>query len=110
MTTPRHIRTVRERTIFWALCALALVSVILYANFLQGAVRAVVLRERAIEERVLATARVGELEARYSGLQNSLNLEYAYAHGFVDADSLVFVSRLPFDRALSLNTTSNTHR
>jgi hypothetical protein len=104
MTTPRHIHRIRERSIFWALCALALLSVILYAHFLQGAVRAVVMRERASEARALATARVGELEAKHRALQGQLDLDYAYAHGFVDAEDPVFVSRFPLDRALSLNT------
>jgi hypothetical protein len=76
----------------------------LYAHFLQGAVRAVVMRENATQARALATARVGELEASYSALQGKLNLDYAYAHGFVDVEETAFVSRFPLDRGLSFNT------
>lgn len=92
----------KERTIFWTLCSISLLSVVLYAIFLQGAVRAVVERKQALEDQVVMAARVTELEARYISLQSSLDLQYAYTHGYVDADRTAYVSRQPFDKALTL--------
>ncbi len=104
MTTLTYHRSTHERLIFWAFILLIGFFAFLYGLFLQGAVRAVVERKQALDEQVLVVARVSELEARYIALQDAFDLAYAHEKGFVDVPNPIFVSRLPFDRALTMET------
>ncbi len=84
---------------------LAVVLVLLcisYGYYLNSAISRVVAREAAVDRISDLDARLSELEFSYIALQNSIDINVAYSHNFVDAQPPIFISRNPNDRNLTL--------
>ena len=82
----------KER-IFIVLVAGIIMSVFSYAYLLHTAIANVVEREAIVEEVRERSTTVGELEAKYFSIKNSINMELAHAKGFKDAEISSFISK-----------------
>lgn len=82
----------REK-IFIFLVAGIITCIFSYAYLLHQAITNVVARENVVKEsRVLATE-LGELEAKYFVVKNTINIELAHEKGFKDAEISSFISK-----------------
>src|SRR5574343_15020 len=80
-----------------------IISSFLYVFFLQSAISNVVERDRISKEnRSLATT-VGELEAKYFTLKNSIDMELAYSKGFKDSKVTAFIPNSPVTAMVNKN-------
>lgn len=100
----QRIKTVHnpQKKIFVFFTVLVVSFFVLYGYFLNITIIRVVERERTLEEASAMDANLSELEFQYIAMQNSINIEEAYARDFVDIESPIFISRDPKTRSLSL--------
>ncbi len=91
-TTFVHDQYVR-RTVFRALMIALVVLSLAYVYFI-GSITFNVLARKSLENTMRETgSRVSNLELSYMNLSNSLDKNFALAHGFVDAHNTLFATR-----------------
>ncbi len=89
--------------IFWALCAVLFCTLVLYIFGINSTVHNTVTRQNLESEVGNLTVAISEMEYSYIGLKNNVNIETAYARGYTDVTSPIFVTR-GTSRSLSYNT------
>lgn len=83
----------REQMLFWVLVAATVAMLALYIYFISASVINIVLRKEMLLEISAAHSRIGDLEAQYLAITNTIDANYAEAEGFAFVDSPVYVSR-----------------
>jgi hypothetical protein len=87
-----NIYNYREK-IFILLVLGIIVCALSYAYLLHGAIANVVQREKVVKENRTIGGRIGELEAKYFTLKNTIDMELAHAKGFKDGEISTFISK-----------------
>lgn len=91
--TEKILELNREKTIFWILSAILLLSVGFYMYSINATIRNIVLRERLEAESSQISLNVSNQEFKYITMHNSITLSLAYAHGFKDVSEKKFISQ-----------------
>jgi len=92
-----------ERKIIISFSILVVFLGILYGYFVKQTILNVVMREEIIEEMGDLGSHVSNLEVKYIELKNKIDLEFTYALGYKEVESVKFVSRSRLNKALTLN-------
>lgn len=98
-----------DRRIFWVVLSLIGVTLAIYVYFLSLSVYGVIARKEAQSLLADLSSRVSVLESEYATLDKHINLELAYARGFVDISVPRYISREAVRDTLTLRT-ANTAR
>jgi hypothetical protein len=88
---------------FWSLMAIILVCLVVYMYSVNATIHNTVARVDLEQQTTTLSAHIGEMEFSYIGLKNNVSLEMAYARGFQNVVSPIYISRSS-GRALSMNT------
>ena len=83
----------REKTIFWTLFGVLLLSVGFYMYFINTTVHNIVIRQDLENEASKLTLTIGSEEFQYITLRNGVTLSLAYSLGFKDASVKTYISR-----------------
>ncbi len=91
----KYVETIEnpERTIFFLMAAVLLSLCIMYGYFLNATIMRVVAREGAMSNISELDGELSELEFAYIEKENSIDLNLAHEHHFVDIAPPLFVSR-----------------
>lgn len=81
-----------QKKILWSVLALLILTVGVYAYFVNGAIFNIVERQNVLRELSSLTSSVSELESDYSIVRNTLTQEHARTLGFDEPKKKVFVS------------------
>lgn len=82
----------RER-VFAILIGAIVLSAIAYGFLLKKAVTNIVEREKIVSEAKKQNADIGDLEAKYFSMKNSITLNLAYSKGFKDPSNVSYISK-----------------
>lgn len=88
---------------FWTLVFISLASIFLYSFSVLTTVHNTVARQDLEAQVLNISTKLGEMEFEYIGLTNQVSLQVAYAKGYKDVVSPIYISRSN-DGVLSMNT------
>lgn len=83
----------KERTIFWGLLGILVLSVGFYMYFINATVHNVVARQNLESESGTLTLAIGNQEFEYIKARNNITIQVAYAKGFKDVSQKTYISR-----------------
>ncbi len=83
----------REKTIFWSLLGILVLSAIFYIYCINVAVHNTVARQNYEAESSSLTLKIGSKEFEYISKRNNVTLALAHSIGFKDAKVVAYVSR-----------------
>ena len=82
----------KEKTIFWTLSAILILSLGFYTYFINMTVRNIAVRQNLEEKSTQLLTSNSALEFKYISARNNITLPLAYSLGFKDISSKSFVS------------------
>ncbi len=85
----------REKTIFWSLLGILVISAFFYMYFINTTVHNIVVRQNLESEASTLTLALGNQEFQYIKARNSVTLQLAYSLGFKDVREKSFVVQKP---------------
>ena len=85
----------KEKTLFWTLVGIFLLSAGLYFYFINTITRNTVALQNLENESTQLTLTIGSEEFQYIALRNSITLDLAYSLGFKEAGVKNYISRNP---------------
>ena len=83
----------KEKTIFWTLLGILLLSACFYMYFINSTIHNVVARQNLENEAGKLTFQIGNKEFQYITKRNSVNLQLAYSLGFKETEVKQYISR-----------------
>lgn len=93
-----------QKYIFWALVAMMIFMVLLYAYLINKTVMNVVLRGKMEKQVSSLEVKVGEMEYKYISLKNGINIDLAYSLGYKNVSDPQYISAKTLGRSVSVNT------
>ena len=81
----------REKTIFWTLLGILLLSIGFYMYCVNSTVHNVVARQNLENEASKLTLSIGSKEFKYISKRNSITIQLAYSLGFQDVSKKTFI-------------------
>ncbi len=81
-----------EKTVFWSLIAVLLLSVGFYMYLINATVYNIVARENFESEANALTLSIGKQEFAYIQARNSITLETAHSRGFKEVSQKTYIS------------------
>ncbi len=91
--TEKVLQINNEKTIFWSILALLLLSFGFYMYFINATVHNVVARQNLEAEASNLTLTIGNQEFQYITSRNNVTLALAHSMGFKDVSEKTFISR-----------------
>ena len=82
-----------NRTLFYALIAISIISAIMYVVGISKAIHNVAERQGFEHQLSAKTAQVSDLEFQYLSLKNNVDMKLALSLGFMQTDQAHYVSR-----------------
>ncbi len=82
----------KERTVFWSLLVILVLSAFLYIYCINATVHNVVSRQNLENEASQLTLKIGSEEFDYISRRNAITLQLAYSLGFHDANVKKYIS------------------
>jgi len=82
-----------QKTIFWSLLGILLISIGFYMYFINATVHNIVARQNLEAEAGALTLSIGKQEFAYIQAKNGVTLEMAYNMGFEDVKEKTYISR-----------------
>lgn len=92
MTVEKVLQLNREKTIFWALSSILVLSLGFYMYFINTTIHNVVARQNLENEASTLTLSISNKEFEYITKRNEINLQLAYSIGFKDAKAKAFIN------------------
>jgi hypothetical protein len=91
--TEKVLQLNNEKTMFWSLIGLLVLSLGFYMYFINATVHNVVARQNLEAEASTLTLDIGNKEFQYITERNNVTLQVAYAMGFKDVTEKTFISK-----------------
>lgn len=87
---------------FWTLVGISIFSLLIYIYAINSTARSIALRQNLEKQATEVSTELDSLEFAYIDLKNNITMELAYAYGFRESKSPLYVSRTP--TKLTFNT------
>jgi len=87
---------------FWILISISMACLVVYVLAVNFIVRNTIVRQTLEIETANMATHIGELEFSYIALKNKASLDLAYARGFKEVTSPIYISK-SVPRSLSIN-------
>ncbi len=81
----------KEKTMFWTLLGVLVISIGFYIFCINTTVRNIVMREQLENDSIKIALEISNKEFKYISLKNSLTIELAYAMGFKNVAEKTFI-------------------
>ncbi len=91
--TEKVLQLNNEKTMFWSLIGLLVLSLGFYMYFINATVHNVVARQNLEAEASTLTLDIGNKEFQYITERNNVTLQVAYTMGFKDVTEKTFISK-----------------